>query len=221
MGLNARKLPSSNSSSGPKQEPIEPGTYPVRVVQVLDLGLQNQRAFQGKEKPPAYEISITYEFLDEFCLDEDGKEMEDKPRWLSETLPFYSLEVERAKSTKRYYAIDPNEEHEGDFTALVGSPVNLSVVNNKSGDRVYTNVESLSAMRSRDAAKAAELVNPPKVFTLDEPDMEVFKSLPEWIQDKIKGNLEYQGSALQAALEGGAKSQPKAEEEEGGDDEGW
>jgi len=219
MGLNARKLPSSNSSNGPKQEPIEPGTYPVRVVQVLDLGLQNQRAYQGKEKPPAYEISITYEFLDEFCLDEDGKEMEDKPRWLSETVPFYSLEVERAKSTKRYYAIDPNEEHEGDFTALVGSPVNCTVVNNKSGDRVYTNVESLSAMRSRDAAKAAELVNPPKVFTLDEPDMEVFKSLPEWIQDKIKGNLEYQGSALQAALEGGAKAQPKAEGEEGGDDE--
>ena len=46
-----------------------------------------------------------------------------------------------------------------------------------SGDKVYTNVEGLSAMRSRDAAKAAELVNPPKVFTLDEPDMEVGEAI--------------------------------------------
>jgi hypothetical protein len=44
------------------------------------------------------------------------------------------------------------------------------------------------------------LVNPPKVFDLDEPDMDVFGSIPEWIQKKIKGNLNFQGSVLQRNL---------------------
>jgi hypothetical protein len=49
------------------------------------------------------------------------------------------------------------------------------------------------------------------VFDLDEPDMEVFNALPDWIKDKIKGNLNFQGSPLQAALEKGGK-QEKARE---------
>ena len=72
MGLNAKKVAHTGGSKGPAQEPIEPGTYPVRVAQIIDLGLQPQRPYQGQEKPPAYEIMMTYEFLDEFCLDEDG-----------------------------------------------------------------------------------------------------------------------------------------------------
>ncbi|KAJ4598274.1 hypothetical protein HRR85_009581 [Exophiala dermatitidis] len=64
-------------------------------------------------------------------------------------------------------------------------------------------------MRARDAAKAPELINEPKVFSLDEPDVDVFRSFPQWIQDKIKGNLEYDGSALQKALEGAPKQEEK------------
>ncbi|MOA43842.1 hypothetical protein D3C78_1660410 [compost metagenome] len=76
-------------------------------------------------------------------------------------------------------------------------------------------------MRPKDAAKAPELVNPVKVFVLDEPDMEVFLSLPQWLQDKIKGNLEFNGSPLQKALQGHkgsdkpkGKPAPQVEEED-------
>ena len=218
MGLNAKKMKhTGGNKAGAAQAPIESGTYPVRVAQVIDLGLQNQRPYQGQEKPPAYELMITYEFLDEFCVDENGNEDEDKPRWLSETLPLRSLQAEKAKSTQRYYALDPNEDLEGDFTQLVGVAANASIVQNagkgKNVGKVYNNIAALSAMRSKDSAKAPELKNEGKVFDLDDPDVEVFNSLPEWIQDKIKDNLEYAGSELEKALTG-ASSEPESDVEE-------
>ena len=202
-GLNAKKVASSNTNRV-EQEPLDTGSYPARVVQIIDLGIQPQRPFQGEEKAPCHEIMLTYECLDEFCVDEDGNELEDKPRWLGETFPFRSLMAERAKSTKRYKALDPEDAHDGDFTALIGTPCVITVVNSEGKDRnagkIYNNIGNVSAMRSKDAQKAPELKNEPKVFVLDEPDMEVYLSLPTWIQDKIKANLEYEGSALQEAL---------------------
>jgi hypothetical protein len=179
------------------QANIEPGTYPARLVQVIDLGLQPQKAYQGKEKPPANEIMLTYELVDTFMKDADGNELEDKPRWISETLPFYGLFADKAKSTQRYLAFDPKEDFEGDFAQLIGKPINVTVVNNAVGEKVYDNIATISAMRPKDAEKCPELVNPSKLFDLDAPDMEVFNALPEWLREKIKSNLKFQGSPLQ------------------------
>lgn len=223
MSLNARKVQSK--PKGPQQEPIDAGSYPARLVQILDLGMQPQRPYKGEEKPPAHEIMLTYEFLDEFCLNEDGEVDEEKPRWLSETFPLRSLDADLATSTKRYKALDPEEKFGGDFTLLIETPATVVVVQNAgkgaNTGKVYNNIQSVSAMRPRDALKAPALTNPPKVFVLDEPDVEVFGSFPQWLQDKIKGNLDFDGSALQEALQGPqkpakavgkAKPQAKAEE---------
>lgn len=204
MALNAGKIPGKKFD---RPEPLEAGTYPVRVVQILSLGLQEQRPYKGEAKDPAYELMVTYELLDEFMKDKDtGEDIEDKPRWLSETFALHSLDSDLAKSTKRYYALDPEGEHGGDWSVLGGTPAMMTVVLNpgkgKNADRVYENIASLSTMRAKEAAKAPELVNPTKVFDIDEPDMEVFLSLPQWIQDKMKDNLEFEGSALEKALEG-------------------
>lgn len=223
MSLNARNIKSA--SKGPEQPALDSGSYPARTVQIIDLGVQPQKPYLGEEKPPAHEVMLTYEFADEFMKDEAGEDVEDKPRWLSETFPLRSLDADLATSTKRYKALDPQEKFGGDFTQLIDIPCSVLVVQNagkgKNAGKVYTNIQSLSAMRPRDAQKAPDLVNPPKVFVLDEPDLEVFKSLPQWLQDKIKGNLDFDGSPLQEALEGPqekpkakAKGKPKVEEEE-------
>lgn len=213
MALNAKKVPTNNGAPRVEQEPLDPGTYPARVVQIIDLGVQAQRPYKGGEKAPAHEIMMTYEFLDEFCKNEEGEDDETKPRWLSETFPFLSLESDLAKSTKRYRALDPDEDHDGDFTKLIETPCVVTVVNNESNGKVYNNIHGVSTMRPKEAAKAEGLKNPPKVFVLDDPDMEVFLSLPTWLQDKIKGNLRFEGSPLQTALEGhekGPTDKPKA-----------
>jgi len=213
MALNAKKVPKTGGNFV-EQPVLEPSTYPARIVQVLDLGMQAQRPYKGEAKPPAHEIMITYELLDEFMLDADGEEIEDKPRWLSETFPLHNLEADLAKSTKRYKALDPDDKFDGDFTLLVESPCMVTTANNagqgKNVGKTYTNVMSVSVMRTKDARNAPALVNPPKVFVLDEPDMTIFKSLPEWLQEKISTNLEMQGSALEEALE----DAPDEEEEE-------
>lgn len=205
MGLNANK--SGGDKKFAPQKNIEPGVYPARLVQLIDLGLQAQNPYQGKDKAPVQEIMLTYELVDEFMRDDDGEPIPDKPRWISETLPFYGLFAEKAKSTMRYNAFDPKGEFNGDFSKAVGMPINVAVVNNASGDKVYDNVGNVSTMRPKDAEKCPALVNPSKVFDLDTPDMDVFNKLPKWIQDKIKSNLNFSGSVLSIAL--GGKPDPK------------
>lgn len=204
MALNAKTAPRSTGGGTP-QEPIEPGTYPARLVRVIDLGLQPQRPYMGKDKPPIATMMVTYEFLDEFCLDEDGKELLDKPRWLSEDFPLHNIEADLAKSTKRYLALDPEFKFDGDWAKMLDVACMVTVTNKvgtgKNVGKVFTNVSNVSAMRAKQEATAPALVNPPSVLLLDEPDLEVFGNLPGWIQEKItKHNLEYAGSPLQIAL---------------------
>ena len=213
MALNASKVAGAPSANRIVQENLEPGNYPARVVQIIDFGLQPQRPYKGEDKPPAQEIGITYELLDEFMKDEEGADIEDKPRWISENFPLRNLKADLAKSTKRYNALDVTNEYGGDFSQLLETPCMVTVVNNASGDKIYDNVGNVSPMRPRDAANAPELVNPSKFFDLDAPNLEVFTSFPQWIQDKIKGNLNYKGSLLEKALGGseekGAEEKPK------------
>src|SRR6187402_3731535 len=122
MALNANKPQTGGKKFAP-QANIEAGVYPARLVQLIDLGLQAQRPYQGKDKAPVQEIMLTYELVDEFMKDEEGKDIEDKPRWVSETLPFHGLFADKAKSTQRYLAFDPKQEYEGDFSKAVGSPI--------------------------------------------------------------------------------------------------
>ena len=83
----------------------------------------------------------------------------------------------------------------------------LNIVQNESKGAVYNNVSGLSSMRAKEASKAPELVNPPKVLDLSNPDVEIFKSLPTWVQELItKENLDFSGSPLQKLLEVSKKS---------------
>jgi hypothetical protein len=203
MALNAKKIGGGGQGGNRvQQDNIEPGVYPGRLVQIIDLGLQPQRPFQGKDKPPAQEIMLTYELVDEFMKDEDGNPIEDKPRWISETLPFFGLQADKAKSTQRYNALDPQGDLDGDFAKAIEFPVNVTIVNNAVGEKIYDNISGLSPMRPRDAANCPALKNPSKVFDLDAPDLDVFLKFPQWIQDKIKANLNFAGSPLEARLKG-------------------
>lgn len=213
MALDSKQIKGGGNRI--EQPVIDPGVYPARIVQIIDMGLQAQRPFQGKEKPPANEIMMTYELVDSFMVDKDGNEQEDKPRWISETLPLYNVEVaDKAKCTQRYKAVDPDLNFGGDFSKIVDIPVNVSIVHNKQGEKTYINIANIAGMRAKDAAKCPELKNPPKVFDLDKPDMEIFNSLPDWVKEKITKNLNFNGSPLQKILNGAEPAQAPKEEEQ-------
>lgn len=216
MALNARKIPNTGNGSNMVAQPLDPGSYPARVAQIISLGLQKQRPYKGEEKQPRHELYITYELLDEFMEDKEGNILEDKPRWISETIPLHSLDADLAKSTKRYLALDPKMVHDGDWAQIAETPCNVVLTQKKSqqGDRVYNNVADVSSMRPKEADKAPDLKNPPKVFDIDEPDAVIFWSLPTWLQDKMKENLDYGGSALEKLVEAGKVDSSKEDKEE-------
>jgi hypothetical protein len=218
MGLNANNVKSTSKSR--PQNVLEPGSYPCRVLQVVDLGIQPQRPYKGEEKDPKQEILVVYEFADEFVLDEEGNEDPTKPRVISENLPLYNLSQEKANSTKRYNALDPEGKHGGEFGELVGTPCNV-LVTTKEGTgahagKTFTNVSGISAMRAKDATKAPPLVNQPVVFEIDQPSMEDWENLYPWVQDKVKGALNFQGSVLDNTLSGKeeAPSAPEASDDD-------
>lgn len=236
MGLNANKIPAGGGSTFKRPPALDAGSYPARLVQVIDLGLQKQRPYQGEEKPPKNEIHTTYEILDEFLKDEDGNDIESKPRWISETIAMHSLSSDLATSTKRYVALDPGLEAGGAWDKLVGTPVIVTISQNKDkkgkvddegNPVIYNNISNLSPMRAKDAARAEDLKNPSKVFDLSSPDVEVFLSLPEWLQTRIKDGLDYAGSELERLLrtpdqrENKEAPQEKKAEEPTGQDEDW
>ena len=212
MALNAKNAPKAGGNFK-EENPLEPKMYPARVVQVFDLGLQPQRPFKGKEKDPAHAIQITYELSHEFMLDEDGNPDATKPRWLHEDFPFHNLENDKARSTKRYNAIDPTGSLDGDLTAIVGMPCQVMVtkVPDKKNEGYFKNyVGDVSPAVELDGYVQPELVNPTSVLDLSAPDVAVFNKLPEWLQKKIKANLEYAGSPLAVALGEDGGEVPKA-----------
>ena len=193
--LNAKTVKSTFKSV----PPMEAGPYPARIVGVVDMGLQPQ-FYEKEEKAPAREIALTYEFSDEFMLDADGQVQKDKPRWLSEMFPLHNIKNEKAKSTQRYKAVDPTDTHGGDFAAAINTPITVTLAVNPNN---YNKVMGVAPMRSKDVEKCPPLVNKPFVFDLADPDMEVFLKLPKWIQERIKTNLQYNGSKLQALIDSG------------------
>ena len=219
MSLNAKDY----KGSGGGAPAMEPGAYPARLVVIAGLGLQEQRPYKGETKPPQYELQLVYECTDEFLKDEDGNDREDKPRWLWENFPIHSLDSERAKSTKRYYAIDPKEEQGGDWAKLIATPVMVTITKDegsgKNKGRTYNNVASVSTMREKEAAKAPDLVNQPLVFDFDNPDIEVFKLLPESVQNKIKGSLDYDGSELMLLLDSEGDTEENQKQEDVSEEE--
>lgn len=205
MSLNAKQVPQNGGKR--LTPPLEAGAYPARLVTVTTLGIQEQRAFKGESKPPKLELMLGYELLDEFLKDEDGNDILEKPRWLSETITFSNLKSEKAKSTLRYYALDPDVKHDGDWGKLLNTPCILTVVPEAYRDkfnmeRVKEKISAVSGMRAKEAAKAPPLVNEPRIFDFDSPNMEVYETFPDWIKEKLQKALNFKGSALDKMLRG-------------------
>lgn len=215
MTINASK--SKNVGGRKPIEPVAPGTYPARLVSVVDIGLQEQYEYQGQKKDPAYMILVTFELTDEFLKDENGNDDPTKPRWVSDSFGLYNLSNDKAKSTKYYIALDPKMQFGGDWGKLIGTPCMVTITHNpgkgKNAGRVFEKIAAIAAMRPKDAEKVAPLVNKPVVFEIDSADVETFKSLPEWVQKRIASSLEFDGSKLAIALGG-----EPTEEDEGSDE---
>lgn len=217
MALKApATTPKRPAANRVKQDELAVDNYPCRVAQVVDMGRHHKEVWNGStekfevayDKAPVHLLRLTYEFTTEFMKDEGGAELEDKPRWLSEEFAVYALDNDLATSTKRMNAFDPDfSMFKGDWEKVLTLPCAVTVAHKKSGAAKVGNVA-----KPMKGMVVAELKNEPKVFSLDAPDVDVFRSFPEWIQERIKANLDFEGSSLQKALAGQPVGEPQKEE---------
>jgi len=169
---------------------IEPDTYEARLVQIIDLGVQTQIDYQTKEPKPSQNRAIlTFEFPTE-RIEVKG---EDRPRWYSREYTLSSHE--KAGIMKVVAALDPKWDVDKPLSDLLGKPCQVCIEHTSGGKPKITNIVKVGK-----SMKVGELENPATFFDFDDPNIDLFKTFPQWIQEKIKEAENYSGSTLETKL---------------------
>lgn len=183
----------NNAAPAAKQRQlITAGQNMARIVQVIDMGLQKQPDWQGQPKAPAYMMHVTFEFPNE-RLDIQG---ESKPMWKSRDIKLSNHEM--SLCYKWYKKLDPTNKFGGDWSKLINLECAVLIVHEdgkgKNTGKTFDKIADVVPLMA--GVSVPPLENDPQLFDLTSPDLEIFDKQPEWLQKKIKDNLEYENSKL-------------------------
>jgi hypothetical protein len=176
---------------------VPPGTYTARCYQMIDLGTQRTSGQFGEKLQ--HKIRISWEIFGEddegkaLTVDVQGKQM---PMTVDRefTLSMHENSTLRAfLGTWRGKAFTDDEAFTFDVSRLVGAYAMVSVAHSESKNgKTYANVTAAAKLpKALSDAKPAG-VHQEIVFNLDDPDLQVFENLPQWIQDKIQQSPEWE-----------------------------
>lgn len=179
----------ATKKQGLEIEPIEEGSYPARVYQVLHLGTYPDFTGTLKNK-----VRIGFELPTEMMVFD--KEKGEQPRVISQeyTLSFH----EKATLTKVIKACDPkalSTDDDGflevyDVEKLVGKACLVTVIHKEGKDKnIYANVGGVTVMPK--GMTCADAINPPQILNFDNFNEELFNKLPDFIKNKIISSEEY------------------------------
>lgn len=174
------------------------GSYVGRCYELIDLGTQinDTGQFAGKS---AHKIKVGFELFGEdeegnpMTIMVDGREM---PLCITKD---YTLSMhEKANLRKelqawRGKAFDSDEEALAfDITKLIGAyaMVNVTHKTNEKG-KTRANISGLSPLPSALKAAKPAPVHANRIFDLDKPDMDMFASFYEYLQETIKKSPEW------------------------------
>ncbi len=179
-------LIAKEKSGGGSFTPIEAGTYPARCCAVVDLGLQHVE-WQGQRKDQE-KVLLMFEFPTE-RIEVDG---EDKPRWLSVRYTVSLNEkagLRKALDAWRGKPMTAEELRGFNIGCLLNAPCMITVTNKegKNGG-TFANIAGIS--KPMKGIPIPELENEALLFDMDDDNCEeVFKKLPEWIQNIIEESV--------------------------------
>lgn len=172
--------------AGKDFEIVEAGVHKGRCIKVIDLGTQ-ETTYKG-ETQNKHKIMIMFELPETEMQEGDNA---GKPFAVA---LFVTLSLDK-KSKLRPLLVgwrgrDFTEEEAAtfDILKLLDKPVLINVIHNEYEGSVYANISSLMPLKPDQCPpRVNELVS----FNLSEFDQEVFDSLSEKMQDKIKQSPEY------------------------------
>lgn len=179
-------LIAKEKTGGSSITPVEAGTYPARCCGVIDLGLQHIE-WQGQKKEQE-KVMLMFELPTE-RITVDG---EDKPRWLSIRYTVSLHEKAGLRKTLDAWRGKPMtaEELKGfNIGSLLNAPCMLTVVNKEGGNgNVYANIGGIG--KPMKGIPIPELESEPILFDMEADDAEeVYKKLPEWVQEIVDSSV--------------------------------
>lgn len=208
--------------TGGKKAPIlEAGPNVAMLLGIVDLGTQ-KREYKGTTKDPVRQFMFTFEIPGQTMdIEVDGEEKTVRRLFSINNVNF--IGGEKAKLTKIIAALDPKDQAE-DLDECLGNGVILNLKHGETKDGNKTaRFDSISGLPA--GIPVPELERTPYMFMWSEgedPDMEVYKDLPDWVKEVIGQSLDYKASKL-GKLVGEVKKEPEAKgsakpEAEEGDD---
>jgi hypothetical protein len=199
------------ASAGGEFEIAPEGVFLARCYKMVDVGTQTETGQYGtKENRKIY---LYWELL----ADADGG---DAPK-MEDGRPFsifnsYKLSMHQKANLRKH--LDSwrgkkfTEEEAADFdvTKLLDKFCLLQITHStsKDGQKTYANVDNIMHTK-----KTAEGVNEISSFSIENPDMEVFNDLPEWLQNKIEDAPEWQETEEEAPAETAADTKAKEDDD--------
>jgi len=167
----------------PKVPTVEPGVYFAVCIGVIDLGEQ----YSEKFKSYSNRVQFVWELPSE-TIEVDGKQ---EPKQLSKE---FAIATKKNSGLRTFIsswnsrAYTDEEFQEVELFDQIGKACQLNVVLSESGE--YANVDSVMPIPK--GFTAPESSTTPILWDMDNWNDEVFKALPEWVQDKIKKSTQYQ-----------------------------
>lgn len=219
--------------------PPPAGTTLARFVDYIEVGVQKQRAYKGKEKPPAAKVYVTFELLGKNYVKEI--EVEGKKKTIADriTVPLTLSLHEKASFKKLFKKMLYGRQGIEHMSQMLGEGFKVTVTHNEVGEgdnkKVYANITDddgnflVDGPFKRDdlegtsvKLKVPDAISDERMFVWDEPTQETWDSIfidgekevkddktgknktvsKNWIQNMIIGAVNFEGSPIQAFLEG-------------------
>lgn len=174
---------------------VPAGVFIGRCYSLIDLGTQHTEGQYGAKMQ--HKIRIGWELFGEdeqgqpLTIEVDGKDM---PMTISKS---YTVSLHEKASLRKDLAawrgkdFSEDEAKAFDVSKLLGAYCMVNVTTSETNGKTYSNVAGLTplpgALRNAKPAGVHEFVK----FDLDDPDMEVFASFHEKLQEAIKRSPEW------------------------------
>ena len=200
----------ATAGSGQAFRRVPTGVHVARCFGLIDLGTQTVE-FKG-EKKQQHKIQLQWEVLGEdeagveMTNDVNGKEM---PLTISKR---YTLSLNDKAALRRDLEawrgkpFTADELKAFDVSKLLGAYCMLNIVEQEGGNgKTYSNIQSITPLPRELAKHKPAGVHELRQFDIDAPDMAVFDTMHEKLQEVIRSSAEWQARSAKVVPPGQAK----------------
>jgi len=223
----------SQTTDGDFERTLPPeGETLARFVEYVELGLQPQRPYMGKEKPPADEVNLVFELLSPDNIHEVTDTQGNTTQFNDRIYITVAKKLSgRAKFKKLFEAMKYGRDDIKHMKKMLGEAFIVNIIHSASKtnpDKIYANIGNkdnvgirgpfTTNLKTRKQVKedVPEATMPLKIFLQDNPTKASWDSLfidgeyekdgetksKNFIQNKILASPSFPGSALEALLDG-------------------